>query len=49
MTIAAVDNGVDAADKTLRVSGTVSRVDVAAPADATLTIADDDEASTTVT
>ena len=49
VTIAAVDNGVDAADKTLRVSGTVSREDVAAPADATLTIADDDEASTTVT
>ena len=49
VTIAAVDNGVDAADKTLRVSGAVSREDVAAPAEATLTIEDDDEASSTVT
>ena len=49
VTIAAVDNDVDAPDKTLRVSGTVSRVDVTAPAEATLTIVDDDEASSTVT
>ena len=49
VTIAAVDNDVDAADKTLRVSGAVSRGDVTAPADATLTIVDDDEASSTVT
>ena len=49
MTIAAVDNDVDAPDKTLRVSGTVSREDVTVPAEATLTIVDDDEASNTVT
>ena len=49
VTIAAVDNDVDAADKTLRVSGAVSRGDVAAPEVATLTIEDDDEASSTVT
>ena len=44
MTIAAVDNDVDEADKTVRVSGSVSAAGIEAPADATLTIADDDEA-----
>ena len=49
VTIAAVNNDVDQADKTLQISGTASREDVSAPADATLTIEDDDEASSTVT
>ena len=49
VTITAVDNDVDAAHKTLRVSGAVSRGDVTAPAEVTLTIVDDDEASSTVT
>ena len=49
VTIAAVDNDVDAADKTVRVSGSVSAAGVLAPAAATLTIADDDEALSTVT
>ena len=49
VTITAVDNDVDTADKTLQVSGVVSREGVSAPADATLTITDDDEASSTVT
>ncbi len=44
VTIAAVDNGVDGADKTVRVSGSVSAAGIEAPAEATLTIADDDEA-----
>ena len=44
VTITAVNNGVDTADKTLRVSGVVSLDGVAAPAEATLTIIDDDEA-----
>ena len=49
VTIAAVDNNVDQADKTLQISGTVSLEAVAAPAGVTLTIDDDDEASSTVT
>ena len=49
VTIAAVDNDVDAADKTVRVTGSVSAAGIEAPVDATLTIADDDEASSTVT
>ena len=44
VTITAVDNDVDAPDKTLTVSATVSADGVTAPADATLTITDDDEA-----
>ena len=42
VTIAAVDNDVDAADKTVRVSGSVSLPGVLAPAEATLTIVDGD-------
>ena len=49
VTITAVDNDVDTADKTLRVSGTASREDVSVPEDAALMIVDDDEASSTVT
>ena len=44
VTIAAVDNGVDAANKTVRVTGSVSSAGIEAPADATLTILDDDTA-----
>ena len=44
VTITAVDNDVDAPDKTVTVSGAVSLGGVTAPADATLTITDDDEA-----
>ena len=43
VTIAAVDNDVDAADKMVTVSGTVSRDNVTAPASVTITINDDDE------
>ena len=49
VTIAAVDNNVDQVDKTLQISGAVSLEAVAAPAGVTLTIGDDDEASSTVT
>ena len=44
VTITAVDNDVDAPDKTVTVSGAVSAEGVTAPADAILTISDDDEA-----
>ncbi len=44
VTITAVDNDEDAPDKMLMVSATVSVDGVTAPADATLTITDDDEA-----
>ena len=44
VTITAVDNAVDAPDKTVTVSGTVSGGDAAAPANVTLTITDDDVA-----
>ena len=47
VTIAAVDNDEDAPDKTVTVSGSVSLDGVTAPADATLTIADDDEPAPT--
>ena len=43
VTIAPVDNDVDAADKMVTVSGTVSRDNVTAPASVTITINDDDE------
>ena len=43
VTITAVDNGEDAPDKTVTVTGSVSLEGVAAPAAVTLTIADDDE------
>ena len=46
VTITAVDNGEDAPDKTVTVTGTVSLDGVAAPAAVTLTIADDDEGVT---
>ena len=49
VTIAAVNNDVDQVDKTLQISGAVSLEAVAAPAGVTLTIGDDDEASSTVT
>ena len=42
--IAAVDNGVDAANKTVRVTGSVSSTGIEAPVDATLTILDDEGA-----
>ena len=42
VTITALDDGVDAADKEVTVSGSVSGIAVTAPADVTLTIADDD-------
>ncbi len=44
VTITAVDNQIDAADKTVTVSGTVSLSDAQAPADAALTITDDERA-----
>ena len=51
MTVTAVNNDEDAPDKSVTVSGTVSGTvsldGVTAPADATLTIADDDEAVVT--
>ena len=44
VTLTAVDNAVDAADKTVRVTGEASnRVDVTAPAAITLTLDDDDK------
>ena len=42
MTITAVDNDVDAADKTVTVSGTVDATGVTAPDDVALTITDDE-------
>ena len=48
MTITGVDNDVDAADKTVTVSGTVSATGVTAPATRTLTLEDDDAAGVTV-
>ena len=44
VTITAVGNQVDAPDKTVTVSGTVSLSDADAPADVTLTITDDEDA-----
>ena len=49
VTITAVDNDAVAGDRTLLVSGTVSREDVTAPSAVQLTIVEDDEASNTVT
>ena len=49
VTIAAVDDERDTADKSVTISGTVSVASVTAPADATLTILDDDTAPATVT
>ena len=49
VTITAVDNGVDAADKSVVVTGTASRPEIAAPEAVTLTIEDDDESSVTAT
>ena len=49
VTITAVDNTVDAANKTVTVSATASGGGVADPDDATLTITDDDEAPTGIT
>ena len=43
VTITAVDNDVDAPDKTVTVSGAVSLDGVTAPANVTVTITDDDE------
>ena len=48
VTITAVDNAVDAPDKTVTVSGTASGGGVAAPANQVLTIADDDTRGITV-
>ena len=48
VTIAAVDNGVDAADKEVTVSATATGAGVAAPADRTLAITDDDTRGVTV-
>ena len=48
VTITGVDNDVDAADKTVTVSGTVSAAGVTAPANRTLTLEDDDAAGVTV-
>ena len=44
VTITAVDNQVDAPDKTVAVSGTVSLSGADAPSDVTLTITDDESA-----
>ena len=44
VTITGVDNDVDAADKTVTVSGAVSATGVTAPANRTLTLEDDDAA-----
>ena len=49
VTVKAVNNLVDAPDKTVTVSGTASGATVTAPADETLTITDDDEPDWTVT
>ena len=49
MTLAAVDNDVDAADKAVTVSGAAGNdIGVAGPADVALTIEDDDERGVTV-
>ena len=48
VTITAVDNSVDAANKTVTVSGTANGGGVADPANKTLTITDDDTAGVTV-
>ena len=48
VTITSVDNAVDAADKTVTVSGTVSESGVTAPANLTLTLEDDDTRGVTV-
>ena len=48
VTITGVDNDVDAADKTVTVSGAVSATGVTAPADVTLTLENDDTAGVTV-
>ena len=48
VTITAIDNDVDAADKSVTVSGTVSLTGVEAPTDKTLTITDDDTRGVTV-
>ena len=48
VTITAVDNDVDAPDKMVTVSGSVSLDGVTAPADVSLTIVDDDEPETPV-
>ena len=48
VTITGVDNDVDAADKTVTVSGTVSATSVTAPANLTLTLEDDDAAGVRV-
>ncbi len=50
VTLTAVDNAVDAADKQVTVTGTVTSTDdrVVAPADVTLTITDDDTAAVAV-
>ena len=48
VTITGVDNDVDAADKTVTVSGAVSATGVTAPANRTLTLEDDDAAGLTV-
>ena len=48
VTITGVDNDVDAADKTVTVSGTVSATSVTAPATRTLTLEDDDAAGVRV-
>ena len=49
VTITAVNNDVDAADKTVTVSGTASINTVTAPSDVTLTITDDDGVGVTIT
>ena len=49
VTITAVDNSVDAPNKTVTVSATASGGGVADPDDATLTITDDDDAPTGIT
>ena len=48
VTITGVDDDVDAADKTVTVSGTVSATSVTAPPNRTLTLEDDDAAGVTV-
>ena len=48
VTITGVDNDVDAADKTVTVSGTVSATSVTAPPNRTLTLEDDDAAGVRV-
>ena len=46
VTVTAVDNDIDAADRTVTVSGTVDNTAVDAPGSVTLTITDDDAANT---